>query len=288
MSLRYFNGTIHNGVRTPFPNPVINTCEKRSIDGARGPHGLFATALIPKGTVIGSYAGEIVPATIENCTPFVMEFNNHFIDSCWIGNEISFINHDGNCPNAEYVDCDFPQVNIVAKRDIQANEEITINYGRGYWEHHAKDICEPFTEFNGIIDEHGRSLHFVRPPSEKISCFKGSLYANAFIAKDEYIASYAGRLCKHSEDWCPYMYDYEDLSVDASSIGNSMRYLRSGPIDNVELVICRGGYVGDETTIRFEVRAKRNIVAGEWLTVQYDDADYQKSCTSYFMEKYNL
>jgi SET domain-containing protein len=93
--------------------------------------GLFARHEIPADTWIGHYAG---PQTVQNDT-YVLWVEAGTAangETDWIGydgnNELRFLNH-AKRPNGEMDGLD-----LYAKRDIRAGEEITIDYGEEFEE----------------------------------------------------------------------------------------------------------------------------------------------------------
>lgn len=89
-------------------------CVKQSAIHGRG---LFATMLIPEGTVIGKLEGEI---TTED-GPHVLWLDE--TRGMRVTNDLKFINHAAE-PNAAY----FDDLTVGALRDIKPGEEITHNY----------------------------------------------------------------------------------------------------------------------------------------------------------------
>lgn len=91
--------------------------------------GLFARQEIPADTWIGHYSG---PQTLQNGTYvlWVEAGTNPDGETDWIGydgdNELRFLNH-AKLPNGEMDGLD-----LYARRDIKAGEEITIDYGEEF------------------------------------------------------------------------------------------------------------------------------------------------------------
>jgi len=87
--------------------------------------GLFARSEIPAGTWIGHYDGK---QTHHNDMHVLWVETDQ--DDTWIGydgvNELRFLNH-ANRPNGE-----MDGLNLYALNDIDANEEITIDYGEEF------------------------------------------------------------------------------------------------------------------------------------------------------------
>ena len=101
--------------------------------------GLFAAAEIPKGVRIIQYTGKII--TNEEAEQhrgrylFTLD-SERTIDGGSRKNLARYINHSCR-PNArsEVIDS---EIWIIAKRKIKASEEITINYGKSYFNQFIK------------------------------------------------------------------------------------------------------------------------------------------------------
>ena len=91
-------------------------------------HGLFALVLIPAGTFLGEYAGRRgrwdPQAFIGNWT---MRVGGELRNARLGGNLLRFVNH-AKPPNVQTIG-----FNFYAARDIEVDEEITMDYGHG-WE----------------------------------------------------------------------------------------------------------------------------------------------------------
>lgn len=79
--------------------------------------GLFATDLIPQGTIIGYLEGR----TTTEDGPYVLWLSEHH--GFEVFNELRYINHSDQ-PNAAY----FDDLTVIALRDIQPGEEIVHDY----------------------------------------------------------------------------------------------------------------------------------------------------------------
>lgn len=110
--------------------------------------GLYAMEAIKKGDFIIEYIGE----HISNDEADRRGGKYHFIltkditvDGKSRKNIARYINHSCK-PNAEpEVDEDELKINIYAKRNIKAGEELTYDYGKEYWDAHIKPFgcrCE--------------------------------------------------------------------------------------------------------------------------------------------------
>lgn len=97
-------------------------------------NGLFTSLDIPEGKIIMIIDSEVISA--EECVRREDEEDNVYIfwvnDNCYIDtsmtNKIKYINHhcDFNC---DIIERDETSLYLVAYRDIQKGEELTIDYG---------------------------------------------------------------------------------------------------------------------------------------------------------------
>jgi len=118
--------------------------KKSTIPGAG--KGLFTKKMIPKGTRIVEYKGRITTWSEANhkegLNAYIYYVNkNHVIDASLRKNELArYVNdavgfkkinpHANNC---KYVE-DNLRVFIESKRDIPANTELFVRYGKKYWD----------------------------------------------------------------------------------------------------------------------------------------------------------
>jgi len=108
--------------------------------------GLFAKHAIPANSIIGEYTGELISKE-ENIKRWNenRKATNYYFDTCTnfiidagaMGNHTRFINHDCedqlNC-RTEYTMIDgIPRNFIISNRAIEADEQIFIWYGEGYF-----------------------------------------------------------------------------------------------------------------------------------------------------------
>jgi uncharacterized protein len=103
--------------------------------------GLFARKPIKKGRYIARYSGrKIATATADELNnKYMFELNSRWtIDGSSRRNLARYINHSCR-PNAEVY---FVRhvIKIRAIRNIKAEEEITYNYGRGYFDCFIKEV----------------------------------------------------------------------------------------------------------------------------------------------------
>lgn len=103
-------------------NPVPCYVAESPIHGM----GLFTSEPISEGEPIGFYEGE---ETLENGEHvlWVQQSDN---EEGWIGydgtNELRFLNH------SDQANCEMDGQQLYAARDIEAHEELTINYGEWF------------------------------------------------------------------------------------------------------------------------------------------------------------
>lgn len=102
--------------------------------------GLFAAENIPRGKRIVEYTGPLVPNEVvrKSRGKYYFEVNSRWsIDGSPRGNLARYINH--SClPNADAF-VSGRRVWVWSRRAIRAGEEITINYGKDYFEIYIKD-----------------------------------------------------------------------------------------------------------------------------------------------------
>lgn len=115
-------------------------------------YGVFAKTDIPKGSFVGEFTGEFKKA--EECATSVYFVNcfipntkaNYVIDASYFGNEMRFIN-DGqehsNCCGANVLgdDC-MTHMIIVAAKNIQYGQQLTMPYHNDYWHVHGADAYQ--------------------------------------------------------------------------------------------------------------------------------------------------
>lgn len=111
------------------------TIVKRSKTGL----GLFAAAEIPKGTRIIQYVGKLISNedAERHRGRYLFTLDDEYtIDGSSRNNLARYINHSCR-PNADSDVID-NEIWIIAKRKIKASEEITINYGKSYFNQFIK------------------------------------------------------------------------------------------------------------------------------------------------------
>ncbi|KAK9712492.1 hypothetical protein K7432_007092 [Basidiobolus ranarum] len=110
--------------------------------------GLFTCELIPEGTIVGLYTGLLTNNTLNGAYAWQYSYLDSVVvdkdsfqvdlsvDSWDIGNYLRFANHNTKLQNAQTmysVHDNLWHIFYVALRDIEANEEIFVNYGDLYW-----------------------------------------------------------------------------------------------------------------------------------------------------------
>ncbi|HZH31344.1 MAG TPA: SET domain-containing protein [Pyrinomonadaceae bacterium] len=109
--------------------------------------GLFAVERIPRGKRIIEYVGPLISnAEVERMSgKYFFGVNTKWaIDGRAHSNTARYINHSCR-PNAEAF-ISGHRIWVWSKKEIKAGEEITINYGKEYFDDHIKPIgckCEP-------------------------------------------------------------------------------------------------------------------------------------------------
>jgi SET domain-containing protein len=103
--------------------------------------GLFAEEDIPKGKFIIEYFGREISQE-EQCTSkskYLFEINSKkTIDGTIRENTARYINHSCR-PNCE-VEIKKGRVLVFSKRNIEAGEELSYDYGKEFWNEHIKPI----------------------------------------------------------------------------------------------------------------------------------------------------
>lgn len=103
--------------------------------------GLFALENIPKDTLIVEYTGEVISndEADRRGGKYLFEINSKWtIDGKSRTNTARYVNHSCR-PNAES-DTIGKKVKYFAKRTIKAGEEITVDYGKEYF----NDFIKPY------------------------------------------------------------------------------------------------------------------------------------------------
>ena len=98
--------------------------------------GLFARAPIKKGQFIIRYRGRKIPTEITDDlnNRYMFEINTRWtIDGSKRWNVARYVNHSCR-PNVEAIERRGPIIVYVARRKIKPEEEITVDYGKDYFE----------------------------------------------------------------------------------------------------------------------------------------------------------
>ena len=160
-------------IRTLLNKPFYEMVSIRYVSDTVG-YGLFAEEILHAGDMLGEYTGMVLDISTSFNTYsllFPSTDGNYQIDSSEYGNETRFINHSSN-PNCEYVHVvvdGLCHVICVVKRDVRAGEQITVDYGKGYWEK-LKTISNilPVDNDQNHQDDHENTDP--TPVEEEISC----------------------------------------------------------------------------------------------------------------------
>lgn len=102
--------------------------------------GTYALQGLPRASVLGEYVGELVSGGDVD-TPYMLTVlddagaDGVFIDSLRVGEWTRFINH--SCRANTYFATrrvgDGVRVVVVTEREVKEGEEVTVDYGEGYW-----------------------------------------------------------------------------------------------------------------------------------------------------------
>jgi SET domain-containing protein len=99
--------------------------------------GLFATATFKRNDRIIQYVGEVVAFESARASKYLIEIDDdNVIDGACRSNKARYINHSCR-PNAVAYIVE-REVFIYAKKRIEPGEEITIDYGKDYWDFHIR------------------------------------------------------------------------------------------------------------------------------------------------------
>lgn len=126
------------GILATVSNPP-NVTVKRSRAGL----GLFATTAFKKGDEIIEYSGETISTATadERGGKYLATLNEDWvIDGKDRNNKARYINHC--CKPNSYYELNEAETRIfaIAKRAIKPGEEITVHYGKDYFNQHIKPI----------------------------------------------------------------------------------------------------------------------------------------------------
>ena len=132
----------------PIPKQIEGLKVKRSSAGL----GLFTTLPIKKGTTVIEYIGNRVLTSADIDNRYIFNINTKWdIDGSPRWNTARYINHSCR-PNCEAINRR-DRIFIVAKKNIKAGEEISYNYGKGYFDSEyigsSGCLCEKCREEKG-------------------------------------------------------------------------------------------------------------------------------------------
>ena len=121
--------------KEPLPRKFLKV--KRGINGL----GLFTTEPIKKGTFIIEYVGKLLTADEADAKggQYLFEINSKWtIDGTNRKNLARYINHSCR-PNCESDTFDrTKRITITAIKNIKADEELTYDYGKAFWNDYIK------------------------------------------------------------------------------------------------------------------------------------------------------
>lgn len=115
-------------------------------------YGVFAKTDIPKGSFIGEFTGEFKRAEecatsvyfVNCCIPYTR--NDYVIDASFVGNEMRFINDgkdNSNCCGWDILGDDLmTHIIILADKNIQSGQQLTMPYHNDYWHIHNADAYQ--------------------------------------------------------------------------------------------------------------------------------------------------
>ncbi len=119
---------------------------RRSVTG----RGLFARESFRKGVCVIEYTGIKIPTPLADAltTRYLFDLENGWtIDGAAFGNTARYVNHSCN-PNCEAI-IEGEQIFFYAVRRIETGEELTIDYGKEYFDEFIKPtgcLCSPCRE----------------------------------------------------------------------------------------------------------------------------------------------
>ena len=113
----------------------VSTSKPYRVGRSKTGLGLFATDTIKRGTHIINYTGKKLTnkAADELYTKYIFELNSRYsIDGSTRRNIARYINH--SCKPNSTIDIVRGEIRIKSIRRIEPGDEITYNYGPGYWD----------------------------------------------------------------------------------------------------------------------------------------------------------
>ncbi len=127
-----------------FTNPLLEIFESSDDRG----RGVRALEFIPAGDVLGEYVGQIEPKSGNADMVYSMMIKPStvelgLISAAKLGNWTRFINHacESNTHFATSWSGGRYRTLVISDRDIQPFEEVTVDYGAGYWDDGRLCLC---------------------------------------------------------------------------------------------------------------------------------------------------
>lgn len=116
--------------------------------GSKG-NGIRVLQRIRAGDILDEYVGEILPTTCDSDDVYSLSLANEkdqllaSISSQFVGNWTRFINHscDAACEFEYHVIGRRWRAMVVAKKDVEVFDELTIHYGSNYWVY-GERLCQ--------------------------------------------------------------------------------------------------------------------------------------------------
>ena len=225
-----YNGLVlSSGVRIPFPMVTSSKLSVVSITARNHPAynrsgteslRVVTVEALAKHEYLGLFAGVVQPDTADGWNPYQLAPSTscgYFVDASQIGNEMRFINDYrgvADAPNVKFYLYrsrvrGYLATVIVALHDIEAGQELLVDYGDGYWDQIkqwymdqmplACTECDYRTNVAHNLAQHKSRHHGVRLWYECSCC--GAEYTTKQALKDH--LNRAVFTCTESDD-CSY------------------------------------------------------------------------------------
>jgi SET domain-containing protein len=119
------------------------------IDEVMG-HGVFAISDLAAGEMLGEYTGVLQPCSSSRQCDYALSYpssetGSYEVNAAAKGNLIRFVNHScsANSSFQSIFHSGILHVICVTKDPITAGQQVTVNYGKGYWQKMGIDplIC---------------------------------------------------------------------------------------------------------------------------------------------------
>lgn len=115
-------------------------------------YGVFAKHHISQGEYIGEFAGELKRSEDRLTNVYYVDYSKGYVvDASLYGNETRFINDgqkDSNCQAWMILGHDgMAHIAMIAQRDIQAKEQLTMNYSNDYWDSYNSHSYEDMRHY---------------------------------------------------------------------------------------------------------------------------------------------